>query len=822
VWPIRWFQDLGQDVRFALRQLRKSAGFTAAAVVTLAVGIGADTAVFSVVRGVVLRPLSYPHPEQLVRLWTRFLPESGYESARFTLSPAEAIDYRRDGRRVQSVAYYRTGSATLTGDGGEPQRLSTVAGSVDLLPLLGVRPLLGRWIQADEDRPGGPRVAVLGHALWVSRFGADTAVVGRAITLNGISTEVVGVMPGSFRFPDGDVDAFLPFQLDEEHPGAKANHYVNALMRLAPGATLAQARAEMEALTSSWRAEYGHPQPGHFIYLTDLRDDVVGDAGRALWTLMAAVALVLVIAAANVAGLVVARSETRTREVSLRVALGAGRARIARQLLTESVLLSAAGAAAGLLLVLGILRGMRLLDPEALPRMDEIALDLPVLAFTTLTALLVALAFGLAPALASARGYAGAALSSGARTPESTRGKRTRSVLVAAEVALGVVVVVSAGVVARSFAALVAVDPGIDPRDRLTFDVSMSRVAYPSGPARARLVEDALDHLRALPGVTSAAFTTSLPLDGGVWLPDFHIQGKPRPAAGTLGWSASTILVSPGYFETMGMRTVRGRTFDAGDRAGSAPVAVVSEETARRFWPGEDPVGALIAFGAERDSLPWMTVVGIVGDTPTGSLDAEPMPQIYASYAQAEAVFGSTGSFGSVILETSLRPGLVVPSARRAMAEVDPDLPLDGLRTVASMVRDATAKPRLTSSLLASFALVALLLAVVGAYGLVSYAVARRRREIGIRMAMGARGGAVVGMMVRQGMTPAIVGAVVGVVVAWAAASLLRGLLFHVSPRDPLTYTLLPPFMVAVAALASWLPARGAARVTPVDALREE
>ena len=815
-----WLGDLGQDLRFASRQIRKNPGFAAVAILTLALGIGANTAVFSVVRGVLLEPLGYAQPDGLMRVWARFLPESGYTGDRFSVSPAEAIDYREYSTTTASVGYYRLDGVTLTGEGAEPQRLRAVLASYDMLPLLGVPPVLGRWFTRDEDRPGGPDAVILSNGLWTSRFGADPGVVGRVISVNGVQCEVVGVMPRGFRFPERVDDLYLPFRMDEDNPGGKANHSVLALARLAPGVTLQQAEAELEALTLAWREEFGHPQPGHNIYPVDLHGDVVGDVSRPLWMLMATVVLVLVIASANVANLLLARGETRTHEVALRTALGAGRGRIARQLLTESLVLATAGAACGVgLAVLG-LRATRLLDPDALPRMEQIGLDPWVLGFTALVTLGAVLLFGLAPALQSVM-RPGNQVGSEGRATGSALGKRIRSALVTLEVALSVVVVLSAGLVARSFAQLMSVDTNMDTESRLVFGVELPVSDYATGPERATTFARIVERVEAVPGVASAAVVSNLPLSGQVWLPDFHIQGRTPPAPGERKLSASMLLITPGYMETMGIDVVAGREFALSDGPGAEMVALVSREAARVYWPDGDALGSQIGLGYEHGSRPWMTVVGIVYDTPTGDLDDEVRPQIYVPLAQTEESLGGTMAGGSVVLRTSVDPTSVVPSLRRAVAEIDPDLPLASLGTMDDVVKTVTAQPRLASGLLGIFALAAFLLAVVGVYGVVAYSVARRTREIGVRLALGARQRQVIGLMVREGARPALIGVAVGVLAALAATSLLRDLLFGVSPTDPVTFVSVPLVLVFISLLASWIPARASTRVTPVEALRE-
>jgi predicted permease len=818
-----WTADLGQDLRFAFRQMRSNAVFSVVAILTLAIGIGANTAVFSVVSGVLLRPLPYPESDQLVRLWTRFSPESGYEGEDFPLSPREAVEYRDATSMMETVTYYNGGFSTLTGDGSEPQRLQTTWGSFELFPLLGVEPQVGRWFTEMEDAPNGPSVVVLSHDLWTARFGQDREILGRTITLDGASAEVVGVMPPGFGFPDRDQRLYRPIQLDDADPGGWGWHGVRAVGRLDPGRALEQADAEMASLVEGWREEYGHPQAGHTIYLRPLQTDVVRNVRGTLWLLMASVGLVLLIASANVANLLLARGEARAREVSLRVALGAGRLRIIRQLLTESLVLSGTGAVLGAALAAGAVRAALLIDPDVLPRAEGVAIDLPVLVFTILVALASALLFGLVPALQTRTGPGRATLATETRSATSMSGRRVRSAFVMAEVALSLLVVVSAGLVTRSFVELVQVDPGVRADGRLTFSVDLPSTAYESLDEVRTGVGELVGRLEAIPGVTSATFTSSLPLvNGGRWLPDFRIEGRPRPAAGERMMSATTSVVTPGYVHTMGIEVLRGRAFDEGDRDGTLLVALVNQEAVQVYWAGDDPVGQRIGFSYESDTIPWATIVGVVGDTRTGGLRADISPQIYLPHGQQQGFWGATINSGSMVLETAVDPVSVVPAARRALAEVDSDLPLSNIRTMQDVVARSVAQSRLTTGLLGSFGVMALLLAMVGVYGVVSYSVARRTREIGIRVALGANRSKVVRMMVREGAWPALIGVGLGLLAALALTTYLSDLLYRVSPTDPATFVGLSLFLAGVGILASWIPSWRATRVPPTEALRQE
>lgn len=813
---------LVQDLRFAVRQIGKNPTFAAVAIITLALGIGANTAVFSVINGVILRPLPYPAPQDLVRVWTRFLPESGYEGEEFTLSPREGVEYADATRAMEHVAIYDWTSTALTGDGTEPTRLAAAFVDEGFFPLLRRRPHLGRWFTPEELAPNGPRAAILTHGLWTSRFGEDASVVGRTIVLDGQAVEIVGVMPAGFDFPNPDVRIYLPFQLDRAAAGGWGWHGINVIARLAPGYTLPQAEAELASLNEAWREEYGHPQTGHTLYLASLHQATVGDVAETLWMLMAAVVLVLLIASANVANLLMARGESRTREVSLRVALGASRGRIVKQLLTESLVLALAGAALGVGLAVAGVRAALLINPDVLPRAEAIAIDLPVLAFTMALTVGSALIFGLAPAIQTGARSRGASLGTESRSSESRSRKRVRSILVAGEVALSVIVVLSAALVGRSFAALTSVDSGFQETGRLSFGISLPEADYGSVDEVRVTVEELADRLRAVPGVTSASYTSSLPITGPLNLPDFNIEGRPRPSSGERMLSAQTFVVLPGFMETMGIRLQRGRAFSPTDDENGQIVALIDAEAARVFWPGQDPLNQRLGFGFPVDSIRWATIIGVVDNTLAEGPDREIRPQIYLPFAQQQGFWMATSRTGSFILKTEGEPTMLVEGARRAVAAVNTNLPLSDIRPMDDIVSRSVAQPRLISALLGSFAVIALMLSMVGVYGVVSYSVARRTREIGIRLALGANMTRVVRMMIREGAAPAVTGLGLGLVGALAVTSLMSDMLFHVSPTDPTTFIVFPTILAAVSMFASWLPSRRATRVAPTEALREE
>ncbi len=812
-WSI---DSVRQDLASAFRQVRADPIFSLSAIFILAVAIGANSAVFSVVNGVVLRPLPYPEPENLVRVLVRFMPESGFDFEAFPPSPAEASAYAHDSTVMEEVAQYVHVDLTLNEPGQDPDRVQGIALGGRALPLLRVRPELGRWFEPEETMPGGPAVAILSHAIWNGRYDLDPAILGRTVTLDGTPTQIVGVMPEGFDFPHADVRVYVPYQLDHSNPGGWSNHGIQSVGRLAERFTLAQAGDELEALNEAWRAEYGHPQAGHFLYLEELHGSTVGEVRTALWMLLAAVGLVLLIAAVNVASLMLARGESRGREVWLRMALGARRGRIIRQMLTESLVLASVAAALGLALARVALDAILLIDPEALPRAEGITIDSPVLLFTLVISVTTVMVFGLAPALQAAS----ADLSKDTRTTETAGKKRLRSTLVSVEVAICVVVVLSAGLLGRSFAELSRVDSGFSADGRLTFGMFLPRTTYPAAEEVRVGVHALREQLEGIPSVQSVAYTSSLPISGNGAYPSFSIEGRPLPGPGERALSALTIVATPGYLQTMGIDVVSGRAFELDDLEDRPLVALINREAATAYWPGEDPLGQLISFRGE--GSPWVRIVGVIDNVLAGGPVEEIGPQIYLPFAQQQGFWNATSREGSFVLRTAGDPLAVVAAARRAVGTVDPLLPLDNIRTVRDIVDSSLSQQRLTSSLLASFAAIALLLALVGVYSIVSYSVARRTREIGIRKALGARRGQVLWLMVREGAAPALAGLAVGLGLSLAVTSALADLLFQVSPHDPLTFVALPLVLAAVAILASWIPSLRAMRVAPVEALRSD
>lgn len=815
---LRW-DELTQDLRFALRQLRRAPSFAAIAVLTLGIAIGANTAVFSVVNGVLLRPLPFPEPDELSILWTRYLPPSGFDIDKFMLSGPEVLDIQEESRTLESMGFFTTGSRTLTGDGETPERIRVAQYSASMLPTLGVRPALGRWFNEEEDVPDGPAVTILSHTLWANRFGADPQIVGRSVMMNGTPTEVVGVMPEEFDFPS-DARAWLPLGLTRENQGGRGAHYLVSVGRLADGMTQDDLDAELSVFADRWAQEYEH-NVAHYAWSQDLHTEVVAQAPERLRLLMAAVALVLLVACANVSNLLLTRAERRQTEVAIRRTLGAARGRITRQLATESVVLAAISAAVGVGLALVGLEALIRMDPTALPRLDEVRLDGNVLAFVVFVTGITTLLFGVIPAYFAGRRASGTLASSSARALGGRPRTALRRLLVAGEVAVSLVVVILAGLVVKSYGALSSTDPGMDPSSLITFTVSLPEADYPDGSTLSEEYERMLDLLRAAPGVESVTASTNLPFSGtGQW--DFTLDDRAPRQEGDLAWNAGISHVAGDYFRTLGIPVLAGRTFGPQDDRDGAPVAVVSETMASRYWPGESVIGKRFGYEGIADTIPWITIVGLVPDPVTGGLDQEPYPHVYVPQAQGGVSTYVTPRTMQVAVRTSVDPESTVPALRSVLADFDPDVPLYAVSTMDDIVAASFAGPRVTTTLLGIFAVIALILAAVGVYGVISYAVAGRTREIGVRVALGAERGEITRLVLGEGARPVLVGIAVGLGLAWLSTSLVEAMLYGVEPTDPATFVTLPLLLLVVGVIASVVPALRATRIAPTEALREE
>jgi putative ABC transport system permease protein len=807
-----------QDVRFGVRMLLKKPVFTAIAVLALALGAGANTAIFSVVNGVLLRPLPYKDPDKLVRLgeWSKQVPGMSISYPNFK-------DWRERNRVFDGLAATQFDSYNLTG-GDEPERLQGRNVSYNFFDVLGVVPAVGRSFRADEDRAGAPRVAVISHGLWQRRFGGDRKIVGKAVALNGESYTVVGVLPQDYRFGT-QTDVFVPVGLNEdgENMRPRDNHPgIYAVARLKDGVTFNQAQEEMKAIAARLAEEYPKENAGNGVTLTPLGEYFVGDVRTYLLMLLAAVGCVLLIACANVANLLLARAASRSREIAVRKAMGASRWRIVRQLLTESVMLALVGGVIGLLLAMWGVDVLRRASLDLLPTTADIGLDRTVLFFTFGLSILTGVLFGLAPALQSSKPDLSESLKEGGRSgAEGGARNRVRSLLVVAAVAISIMLLVGSGLLVRSFMTLRETDAGFREEKLLTLQISY-RVGREEGAKAVNFFRAVEEKVRALPGVQSAAVSNGVPLLGTSET-SFQIKGRPPAEPGKRPMTVS-FLTTAGHLDALGIRLLRGRFIGERDTAGSQPVTVIDEEFARLYFPGEDPVGQYLAGDPENNIPDWL-IIGVVGHVKNYGLDS-PGPvqaQMYRARAQVPEKFQSLiAQRVTLLVRTFQEPEALTNAVRHAVQEVDPNQPVYNVQTMEQVVSDSIASQRLSMTLLIIFAAVAVILAAVGIYGVMSYAVSQRTHEIGVRMALGAQGGDVLRMVVRQGMTLVLAGVGAGLVLAFVLTRLMSSMLYGISATDPLTFAGVPVLLVAVALVACLVPARRATKVDPMEALRYE
>lgn len=805
--------DLLHDLRYAVRMQLKNPAFTIIAIIALALGIGANTAIFSVVNTVLLRPLPYKDPERLVMIWE---DSSRHGYPRDTPAAANFVDWRDQSQSFEGMAAIADTSFNLTGS-GEPERLEGRRVSANLFPLLGVEPHIGRVFNAAEDQQGSHRVVLLSYPLWQRRFGADPNIVGQSLTINGDSYVVVGVMPARFQFPTSDDEAWVPIAFTPQEAANRNRHYLQVVGRLKPGVSLEQAQTELSTIATRLQQQYPQSNADLGATVQSLHEHLVGDIRPALMILLGAVGLVLLIACANVANLLLARAAVRQKEIAVRVALGARRWRLIRQFLTESVLLSTLGGIAGLAIAYGGLVLLRAFIPENISQAREISVDFKVLGFTLLVSVLTGLIFGLAPAIQAARFNQIETLKEGGRDAATGgSGKRLRSLLVTAEVAISLVLLIGAGLLINSFLRLRSVDPGFRPDNLLTMKIVLPEPKYAEFERRSVFYQDLIQRVQSLAGVRSAAVTTNLPLYRQGNMISVSIEGRPEPPPGQ-ELIVVTRIISPGYFDTMGIPLLGGRQISEQDTATTPNVAVISETMARRFWSGEDAIGKRIAAGRVQTPDDWIQVIGVVKDVRQFELTMDPKPQMYLSYRQA-------GFFAprDLVVKTDVDPAGMATTVRKAVWDIDKDQPVSNIRTMEEIFADSIARQRFSMLLLAIFAGVALVLAGVGIYGVMSYSVAQRTHEIGIRMALGAQTGAVLKLAVGYGMKLVIAGLVIGLIAAFLLTRVMSTLLFGVTATDPTTFILISLLLVCVAVLASYIPARRATKVDPIIALRYE
>jgi putative ABC transport system permease protein len=814
---MKWIErlaELGQDLRFAGRQLLKSPGFTLVAVLTLALGIGATTAIFSIVYGVALRPLPFQGPDRLVRAY--FVSPEGEKQGAFSVP--NFLDWRAASHALADATPAHGGTLNLSGGGAEPERLQAAWVGANYFKVLGIRPLAGRTFAPGEDRPAAPHVAVISEKLWRQRFGGDPGLIGRSVTLSGQPHTVVGILKRGVQLPSA-ADVWVPLVFSADELKERGAVFFSGIARLAPGATLRQAMAETGVIGRRLSSQYPEANASYFktMTLTPLQETMVGDLRKKLLLLLGAVGLVLLIAAANVANLLLVRAAAREGEIVIRSALGAGRGRIVRQLLTESLVLALAGGAAGVALAEWMTRALVALGPQNTPRLDQVGIDGVALLFALGISLLTGVLFGLAPALQTSRTDLSGVIREGTRGSKGRAGTRARGALVMVEIALAVVLLAGAGLLIRSFQRLQEVDPGFQPARVVTFRLTLPESRYSDPPKLRAFMDGLLERMRGLPGVDAAGATVyGMPFAGQVNVLTFDIAGRPPQPVGKEE-AIRVAAATPDYFKAMGIRIARGRTFDPRDRGGAPPVIVINQAAARRYFPNEEPLGKRIVLGMKIDGVAQGgEIVGIVADFKQDALEQKIEPQLFVPYDQIpmESL--------AVVLRSTADPQAVASGVQGKVRELDPDLPVYGLQPATELVATATSQSRFYMLLLGGFAAIALVLAAVGIYGVTAYAVRQRTQEIGIRMALGASRDRVLRMVVTQGMALALAGALAGLAAAFLAARAMRSFLYEVSASDPMTYVGVAGVLLAVAALASYLPARRAALTEPQLALRGE
>jgi predicted permease len=817
---------LAQDVRLALRSFTRNPGFALAAVLSLAIGIGANTSIFSVANALLLRPLPYKDATRLVILWNR---SPGLDILQDWFSTAQYLDIKNGHHGFEDVAIASGGNDNLTAE-GEPERVGTIRVSSNLLPMLGAQAASGRLFLPDEDAPDRPATAVLSYGMWARHYGSDPRMLGKSITINEKTYEVVGILQQSFSLPHEVLptlygpeqpDVFLPFPLGAKAAGIRTHEDYNILGKLKPGVSVAQAQAEMDTITARLRRDYpeSYPPNGGLTFgIVPLLEQVVGDVRRALLVLLSAVGFVLLIACANVANLLLSRAVARQQEIAVRAALGASRGRIVRQLLTESLLLSLCGGLLGVILCVWSVKWIHVLGTKSIPRLADIGIDARVLLFTLLLSVFSGILFGLAPALRVARIDLNTSLKDAGRGSGGTssvwgRGNNMRRLLVVSELALSVVLLIAAGLLIRSFAQLQSVAPGFNPKNVLTFELALNGQRYGDAQIRLNAYRQLWNALGQIPGVTAAGGITSLPLSQSfAWTP-ITVEGR-TPLPGEKFLNADARIAGGRYFQAMEIPLRSGRFFTEEEIAGKTLVVIIDEFMAEQLWPGQDAVGKRIHM--VESEVPWLTVAGVVGRVKHESLDSDPRIAFYLPQTQ----YPSRAM--TVVMRSQGDPSALSPSIKKELRGIDPDLPMYSVRTMDDRVQESLARRRFSMLLLGTFAGVALVLATIGIYGIMAYLVNQGTREIGIRMAIGATQREIVRLVVFQGMTLAVTGVGIGLAAAFVFTRLMRSLLFGIGAADPVTFAGISLLLTFVALLATYIPARRAARIDPILCLRAE
>ena len=814
---------LKQDLIYAFRNLRRSPGYTAVTIITLALGIGANTAIFSVVNGVILEPLAYPRPDRLVFITSQF-PTLGFDQ--FWISPPEFVEFRDRNQAFESVGAYTSGAVNL-GTQEQPQRVNSAVITAELMPTLGVQPVRGRMFTPQDTLPGAEDVAVLSTEVWRSSFNSDEGILGRIIQVDGLPTRVVGIMPAGYDVHDQKVQVWLPLTLDPANPGGRGSHFLYLVGRLKPGVSMTQAGADLENMLSQWpvlNPKTHAPNPkNHRLRYDGLRDDMIGSMSKSLWVLQGAVGFVLLIACANLANLLLARAESRQREFAIRSALGAGRGRILRQFLTEGVLLALIGGAVGAALGYGAVRMLLVADPESVPRSAEIALDPGVLLFTVVVSIVTGVLFGAAPIFNLRPHAVNMTLKeAGQRSTAGSARTRVRSTLVAAEVALAVVLVIGAGLLLRSFWNIMSVDAGFNRTKLSTFGLVLPTTTYPNAQSRVTFFERLTADLARVPGVQGTAAMTGLPPFRQVNANDTDFEDYTAPAEGPMENVDYYQTVTLDYLKTMGIPLLEGRDFSLADVTG-APAVLVNEALVRTFYRGQSPIGRRMKPGVGPFAqVPWFTIVGVVKDVKQGGLESKTGTEIYLLVDQIARVATFAPRNMNIVVRSELPFDAVAPQIRRVVQSMDSSLPIVRLRTMDDVFGASVSRPRLLTQLLGTFAGLALLLAAVGTYGILAYTVTERRKEIGIHMALGATRGNVLNRILGQGLRLTGVGLVVGLAAAVGLTRLLQAQLFNIEPTDPSTMVAVSIFIAIVALIACYIPAARATRVDPMVVLRDE
>ena len=812
-----------QDLNYGVRMFRNSPGFAAISVVCLALGIGATTAIFSIVNAVLLRPLPFAQPQQLVRIYSEF-PNFPGGLLKFWISPPEFLDLQKYAKSWQSIEGWVNGGANLAG-ASDPIRVTASFVSGGLMESLGVSPMAGRLITRQDDAPGAPLTALLSYGLWQRAFGGARDLVGREIQFNGRKCTVVGVMPKGFQFPPGEADPpeiWAPVQIDRARPGGRGSHFLSIIGRLKPGVSIYQARDEMKQLVAQWGTgdsgnQHVFSPVNHPITMYGFQDEIVGGVRLAMWMLLEAVVFVLLISCVNVANLLLARAEARQREIAIRKAMGAADWRLARQFITEAVLLSLTGAALGLGLALAAFRAIARTNAASIPRVNEIGLDAPVLLFALGISFLTGVSFGLAPLAQIIAGNLHDTLkAAGSRTTASIAANKFRRALVVSEVALALVLLIGTGLMVRAFWKLQEVHSGIQSQGLLTLRLVLPQASYPENGRVLQFWTNLRQRMAGLPGVTSASFISGLPPVRQVNANDTQIEGWVQKKGGPIQNIDYYQTAGPRYFETMGIRLIEGRYFDDRDGANAPLTLVVNQTLARTYWPGESALGHRMKPVFQGD---WRTIVGVVEDVKNAGLDKPTGTELYIPYSQ-------TGGLGMrsayLVLRTPGDPLKMVGAARSLVREMDASLPISAVRSMDQVMSISQSRPQFLTMLLTLFSTVALVLAAVGIYGVTSYSVSQRTSEFGIRMAMGAKPRDVLRMVLRQGLILGGIGVLVGGAGALAVTRMIRGLLFGIKSFDPLTFLTMAAMLIAVTLAACWVPARRATRVDPMIALRYE